>query len=432
MKNDFDYQIRPHAWALSPLIVFLCLYLVTSLIVNDFYKVPITVAFLISSVFSIMITRHLTIHERVMQFSSGAANKNIMLMIWIFILAGAFARSAKDMGAIDATVNLALYLLPGNLLVAGVFLATCFISLSIGTSVGTIVALVPVAVGLADKTGISIPFMTGVVVGGAFYGDNLSFISDTTIAATRTQGCSMRDKFRVNILIATPVALILLIYYMIYGWDLEILYEVEYVEWGKVIPYVIVLGLAIIGVNVMIVLMLGIISTGFVGMAYGDMDVFGWIASMGNGIEGMGELIIVTLLAGGVLEMVRFNGGIAFILHHLTRRVSSKRGAELSIVGLVSFANVCTANNTIAIITVGGMVNDIARQFKIDKRKSAALLDLFSCVVQGLLPFGAQLLIAAELSHSSPLSIIAYLYYPMFLGLFGLISVFIGYPRRFS
>ena len=423
---------KPNGWALMPLVVFLCLYLVTSLIVNDFYKVPITVAFLVASVYAVATTKGLSLNDRILQYSSGAANKNIMLMLWIFILAGAFAQSAKAMGAIDATVNLTLLLLPDNLLLAGIFLASCFISLSIGTSVGTIVALTPVAAGIAMKTDVSLPFMTALVIGGAFFGDNLSFISDTTIAATRTQGCVMRDKFRVNFLIAVPAALLVFIYYIIYGTQVESASEIHAIEWGKVIPYLIVLGTAIAGMNVTLVLLLGVLSTGIIGCIYGSFDLFGWVASMGEGITGMGELIIITLMAGGMLELIRFNGGVDYILHHLTRHVSNKRGAELSIAALVSLANFCTANNTIAIITVGPLANNIAEQFRVDKRKSASILDTFSCVVQGLIPYGAQMLIAAELTKLSPISIIGYLYYPIILGIVALLSILLRYPKRYS
>ena len=386
---------KPSLWALSPLLVFLCLYLVTSIIVNDFYKVPITIAFMVSSVYAVCITKGLSLNERMLQYSIGAANKNIMLMIWIFILAGAFAQSAKDIGAIDATVNLTLLLLPDNLLLAGIFLAACFISLSIGTSVGTIVALVPVAAGIAEKTDMNLAFMTGIVVGGAFFGDNLSFISDTTIAATRTQGCAM-------------------------------------VEWIKILPYLVVLGTAIAGMNVALVLILGIATTGVIGLFTGSIGLFDWLGSMGTGITGMGELIIITLMAGGMLELIRFNGGVDYIIQKLTKHVNSKRGAELCIAALVSIANFCTANNTIAIITVGPLANDIATRYRVDKRKSASILDTFSCVIQGIIPYGAQMLIAAKLASLSPLSIIEYLYYPVAIGIFALLSIFLRYPRRYS
>lgn len=423
---------KPNGWALMPLVVFLCLYLVISLIVNDFYKVPITVAFLVASVYAVAATKGLSLNDRILQYSQGAANKNIMLMIWVFILAGAFAHSAKAMGAIDATVNLTLMLLPDNLLLAGIFIASCFISLSIGTSVGTIVALVPVATGIASKTGVDMAFMTALVVGGAFFGDNLSFISDTTIAATRTQGCLMKDKFRVNSMIAIPAALLVCIYYIIYGMHIETVNEVQQIEWGKVLPYLIVLGTAVIGVNVVLVLLLGLISTGVIGMIYGQFNLFSWFGAMGSGITGMGELIVITLMAGGMLELIRFNGGIDYVLHCLTLRVKSKRAAELGIAALVSFANVCTANNTIAIITVGPLASNIAEQFRIDKRKSASLLDIFSCVVQGLIPYGAQMLFAAELAGLSPINIMEYLYYPMVLGGVALLSILFRYPRRYS
>ncbi len=420
---------KPNGTALMPLAVFLCLYLVTSIIVNDFYKVPITVAFLVASIYAVATTKGLSLNDRIIQYSTGAANKNIMMMIWIFILAGAFAQSAKAMGAIDATVNLTLHLLPDSLLLAGVFLASCFISLSIGTSVGTIVALVPVAVGIAAKTDIGIPFMTALVIGGAFFGDNLSFISDTTIAATRTQGCQMKDKFKMNMLIALPAAIMVFAYYIFYGNNVETIAPVANIEWGKVIPYIIVLVTAVAGVNVMLVLLLGIISTGIIGMAYGAFDFFGWFGSMGSGITGMGELIIITLMAGGMLELIRFNGGVDYILHKLTKKVSGKRGAEFSIAALVSLANMCTANNTIAIITVGPLAADIANEYKIDKRRSASILDIFSCVIQGIIPYGAQMLIAAELASVSPLNIMEFLYYPIVLCVFAILSIILRIPK---
>lgn len=423
-------------WALSPLMVFLCLYLVTSLLVNDFYKVPITVAFLVSSCYAIAITRGLPLEERIHRFSTGAGNKNILLMIWIFILAGAFAQSAKQMGAIDATVNLTLHILPGNLLLAGIFLAACFISLSVGTSVGTIVALTPVAVGLAEKTGIDLPYMVAIVVGGSFFGDNLSFISDTTIAATRTQECRMRDKFRVNSLIVVPAALVVMCIYIVQGVSVSAPPQVQPVEWLKVIPYLLVLGTAVAGINVMLVLLLGILSAGGIGICTGTSGAgnafFDWFGAMGTGITGMGELIIITLLAGGMLETIRYNGGIDFIIARLTRHVRSKRGAELSIAALVSIANLCTANNTIAIITTGPIAKDIALRFHLDRRKTASILDTFSCLVQGLIPYGAQMLLAAGLASISPLSIIGNLYYPFCMGTCALLAILLRYPRRYS
>lgn len=419
-------------WALSPLVVFLCLYLVTSLVAGDFYKVPITVAFVVASAYAMLITRKMKLSERLDRFSAGAAHKNIMLMIWIFVLAGAFAASAKAMGAVDATVNLTLRILPDNLLLPGIFLASCFISLAIGTSVGTIVALVPVAAGIADQTGLAVPLMTAVVVGGAFFGDNLSFISDTTIAATRTQECDMRDKFKVNSMIVVPAAVVVTLLYLYESWSLQIPSQTEPVAWIKVIPYLVVLGTALAGMNVMIVLVLGLVFAGGIGLLTGSFGIFDWFGSMGSGITDMGQLIIVTLLAGGMLELIRVGGGINYVITRLTRRVHNKRGAELSIAALVSIANCCTANNTIAIITVGPIAKGIADRFGVDLRKSASILDTFSCFVQGLIPYGAQLLMAAGLTALSPLDIMRYLYYPVLMGVFALLSILFRFPRRYS
>ena len=427
-----EHPVKANFWALSRLFIFLGVYLITSLIVNDFYKVPITVAFVISSVVAILMTRREKLSDRIARFSGGASDKNIMLMIWIFILAGAFAQSAKAMGAIEATVNLALHILPDNLLLAGIFIAACFISLAVGTSVGTIVALTPVAVGIAEKTGVELPFMVAIVVGGAFFGDNLSFISDTTIAATKTQGCRMKDKFKVNSMIVVPAAVLVLLFYIIEGVQVQAPAQIAEIEWVKVIPYVAVLGTALAGINVMLVLLLGIGITGLIGLCTSGFDLFGYFGAMGTGITGMGELIVITLLAGGMLEMIRYNGGIAYIIERLTRHVSSKRFAELSIAGLVCLANLCTANNTIAIITTGPIARNIAERFHIDRRKSASILDTFSCFIQGIIPYGAQMLIAAELADLSPLAIIRYLYYPVLIGIFGLLAIAFRYPRHYS
>ncbi len=418
--------------ALSPLAVFLCLYLVTSLVMGDFYKMPITVAFAVSAVYGVCITTGLTLKERIASFSAGASDSNIMLMIWIFILAGAFATTARDMGAIDSTVALLLRLLPDGLIPAGLFLAACFISLSVGTSVGTIVALVPVAAGIADATSSNMAMVVAIVVGGAFFGDNLSFISDTTIAATRTQGCGMLDKFRANLRIVLPAAIVVFGFYLFYGLEFpseRIVYgEVDYL---KIVPYIVVLVTALSGMNVALVLVLGILCAGIIGLATGSVaGVFGLAASMGAGIDGMSELIIITLLAGGMMELIRYNGGIDYIISNLTRRVSGRRGGEFCIAALVSLANVCTANNTIAIITVGPLAADISRRYGIDPRKSASILDTFSCVVQGVLPYGAQLLMAASLSGVSPLSIIGYLYYPMAVFVCAVLGILIKNRRR--
>jgi len=418
--------------ALSPLMVFIVLYLVTSIIARDFYKVPITVAFMISSIFAVAISGNQPLQKRIETFSRGAGTGNLMLMLWIFVMAGAFANSAKLMGSIDATVNLTLTLLPAELLLAGLFLAACFISLSIGTSVGTIVALVPIAAGIAQSTGTPNAMMTAVVVGGAFFGDNLSFISDTTIAATQTQGCRLSDKFRVNFYIVAPAALIILGIYSLMGTSMQSPSNIPQIELLKVVPYLVVLITAIFGMNVMAVLTLGLILTGIIGMLNGSYDVYGWFKAMGDGILGMGELIIITMMAGGLLEIVRKNGGIDFIIQKLTAHVSSKRGAEFSIAALVTLTNICTANNTVAIITVGGIAKQIGDRFGVDNRKCASLLDTFSCFTQGIIPYGAQLLMAAGLAHLNPIDIIPFLYYPMALGVSAMLAIMLRLPKHYS
>ena len=424
--------------ALSPLIVFLGLYLISCIIAQDFYAIPISAAFLLASVYAITICKGDSLEDKISVFSKGAGDKNVLLMIWIFVLAGAFASTAKDIGAIDATVNLALKILPGKLLYAGLFLAACFISMSIGTSVGTIVALVPLAAGIAQEISFSsdlasnTAFITGIIVGGSFFGDNLSFISDTTIAATRSQGCSMADKFKVNLRIVGPAALVVTILYVILGASVEASPEAGAVNWILLIPYVLIIGLALSGLNVTAVLTIGILVNAVLGFISGRLTWSGWLVSIGNGISGMGDLIMVTMLAGGMLEVIRVNEGLDYIVNGLTKRISGKRGAEFSIAGLVSLANLCTANNTIAIITTGQIARDIAERFGIDPRKAASIMDTFSCLVQGFIPYGAQLLMAAGLAGVSSISISGYLYYPFVMGLFAIGAIIFRLPRRYS
>ena len=394
---------------------------------------PITVAFTVASIYAVAITRGIKLEERIRQYSRGASDPNILLMIWIFVLAGAFATGAKSMGAIDATVNLILSLLPSSLLLPGLFIAACFISLSIGTSVGTVIALVPIALGLGESLGLSNAYVAAVVTGGAFFGDNLSFISDTTIAATRTQGCSMKDKFRANIAIVLPAAIIALALYFVVGLELPAVRPSgEEDSFLLTLPYLLVLVAAVAGMNVLGVLTLGIIACGAVGLGTGTLPAWDWIAALGSGITGMGELIIVTLMAGGMLELIRYNGGIDYLLRHLTRGISGKRGAELTIAILVSVANLCTANNTIAILTTGKVSREITKQYSLDPRKTASILDTFSCFVQGLIPYGAQLLLASKLAGVSPMDIVPNLYYPFIMGACALLSILLRFPRRYS
>ena len=418
--------------ALSPIIVLLTIYLAGSIVAGDFYKIPIAVAFMTASVYAIAITRGGTINERIDNFSKGAGNPRIMYMVWIFVLAGAFAALAKAMGAVDATVNLTLNLIPGNYLPAGIFIAACFVSMSIGTSVGTIVALTPVVTALATQMNCDTAWLVAIVVGGSFFGDNLSFISDTTIAATQTQGCSMRSKFKTNITLVMPAAVVTLLLYAFSGNSIEEI-AAPAVTWSesiKCVPYIIVIVCALLGMNVLAVLITGIVIAAGMGLAYGSLNGISVFTEMGGGIMGMCELIIVTLLAGGLLEIVRLNGGIDYLIRIVTLRVRSRRAAELAITALTALANICTANNTIAILTVGNISHDISRKFGISPRRSASLMDTTSCFVQGVIPYGAQLLMASGLATISPISIIPHLYYPMCIGVMVIISIFVKIPSR--
>jgi Na+/H+ antiporter NhaC len=431
-KMDGIQEKKMNGWlALSPLVVFLLVYLVSSLIANDFYKVPVTSAFLIASIYAVAMTRG-KIKDNVEIFSKGAGASSVMLMIWIFALAGAFASTAKAIGSIEATVNLTLMVLPGKLILAGLFVAACFISMAIGTSVGTIVALVPIAAGVASQTGIGIPLVTAIIVGGAFFGDNLSFISDTTIAATQSQGCSMADKFKTNIWIAAPAALIVTIIYVLMGLDFSSTPEVGRVNPLLLLPYVAIIVLAICGMNVLAALTVGLGINAVLGFANGSFGWIGFLSECGNGIAEMASLIFVTMLAGGMLEIIRHNGGLDFIIRGLTKRIPGPRGAEFCIAGLVSLANLCTANNTIAIITTGGIAKNITDKFGLDPRRSASILDVFSCIVQGIIPYGAQMLMASGLAGIPAFQIIGYLYYPFVLFGTACLAIIFKFPRRFA
>ena len=414
--------------SLLPLLFFIVIYLVASIVAGDFYKVPITVAFMLTAIVAVATSRG-RLTKRLQRFTRGAAEPNLLLMIWIFVLAGAFANSAKEMGSISDMVNLTLSVVPPDALLAGIFLASALISLSIGTSVGTIVALTPIAIGMAETMEVSKAMLTAIVVGGSFFGDNLSFISDTTVVATQSQGVKMSDKFRTNIRIALPAALLMVVVYAIMGRSLSVPTNLPDVNFLKVMPYIVVLVAAACGVNVLLVLCLGILLTGGVGMISGDYDIYSWFAAMGNGVSGMGELIIITMLAGGVLEIVRSNGGIRYIMHKILSHVRSQRSAELSIAALVSIVDLCTANNTVAIITVAGIAKDISQRFSLDPKRVASILDTFSCTMQGIIPYGAQLLMAAGLAKCNPVDLMPYLYYPLTLGLFALITILIRRNR---
>ena len=428
--------------ALSPLIILIAL--ITIFTIYSVQKgdqgasLSLTVAFMVSSIYAVAISGGMPIKKRIDTYSKGAGANNLMLMLWIYVLAGSFAASAKAMGAVDATVNLALSILPTSMILPGLFLAACFISVSIGTSVGTVVALVPIAAGVAHSMDANIGLMTAIIVGGAYFGDNLSFISDTTVVATQTQNCKMSDKFKVNSQIVVPAAILILIVYSVMGAGLQAPTHVGTVEIWKVIPYLMVLITAIAGMNVMAVLTLGTLLCGIIGIICHSLgetqsyDLFGWFAAMGNGIIGMGELVIIAMMAGGMLEIIRENGGINFIIDKITSHVKNKRGAELSIAALVSMVNICTANNTVAILTVGNIAKKIGDKYGVDNRKAASILDTFSCTVQGLIPYGVQMLLAAGLAGISPMEILPYLYYPVAIGAAALLAILLRYPKRYS
>lgn len=426
--------------ALSPLLLLLAL--IAAIIVmsvadagsdgKTMPAMPLTVAFLVASVYAIAMSGGMPLNQRIDTYSRGAGATDLLLMLWIYVLAGAFAASAKAIGSIDATVSLTLDLLPPGLILPGLFLAACFISISIGTSVGTVVALVPIAAGIAAQTAEPVALVTAAVVGGAYFGDNLSFISDTTVVSTQTQHCKMSDKFRVNVMIVAPAALVVLAAYAALGAGVSAPAAGGRADIVKVLPYLAVLVAAICGTNVMVVLAGGTILCGAIGLACGDLGVLGWLTTMNDGIVGMGEMVIIAMMAGGMLGIIRKNGGIDYLIQRLTAHVSTRRGAELSIAALVSLVNICTANNTIAILTVGGISRRIGDRFGVDNRKAASILDTFSCCVQGVLPYGVQALLAAGLAGISPIDLLPYLYYPLAIGIAALLAIIIRYPRRYS
>ena len=408
--------------AVSPLLVFLLVYLVSSLVAGDFYKVPVSAVFLLAGVYGIAVAEG-PLTQRLATFSRGAGHPNVLLMIWIFLRAGAFAQTARSIGAVDATVSLMLSVLPPRWLLSGLFVIACFLSMAMGTSVGTIVALMPIGAGIAAECGIPVPYMAALIVGGSFFGDNLSFISDTTIAATRAAGCEMRDKFRANLRIVLPAFLAVTVIYFIRGGQLSAAPAQSAAGWYLALPYLLIITLSLCGLNVTGVLASGIAAVALLGFLTGRLGWVSWLGAVGEGVAGMSDLIIVTLLAGGLLELIRAGGGLDLIIRSLSKGIRGRREAELAIAGIVSLANLCTANNTVAIITTGGIAHDIAERFGVPARKTASLLDTFSCLVQGLIPYGAQLLMAAGLAEISPAAIIPFLYYPFLMGLCAIVSI---------
>ena len=417
---------HPSGKALLPLGVFFLLYIITFISTGDLSKMPVSVAFLTASAIAILSARGKNIMQRIEIFCHGSANSTIMLMVVIFILAGAFSATARAMGAVDATVNMILYLLPANIVMASIFITSCFISMSMGTSCGSIAALVPIAVGISSQTGLDLPMLIGIIVGGSMFGDNLSFISDTTIVSTRTQNVEMKDKFKANFRLVMPVAIIILMIYVFLGFTGSHKMETvtANIEWIKVIPYLVVLITALCGINVIIVLSSGIVLSGIIGFFTGGFTIWEWCSAISNGIViDMGELIIVSLMAGGMFEIIRFNGGISWLIIKLTNNIHSHRQAESAISGLVAFTNICTANNTIALIITGPMAKQIGDKYSLNPKRVASIIDTVSCSIQSFLPYGAQLLIAAGLASVNPVEIIPHLYYSFALGLTVIISI---------
>ena len=425
MKN------KGNGLALLPLGVFILVYLGGAMLAKDFYAISIIVPFLAAALTALLMNRKENFNDKIEIFCKGAGNSNILLMVLIFILAGSFAQVAKDMGAVDSTVNLGLSLLPSRLLIPGMFIIGCFISLSIGTSMGTIVALVPIAVGIADKTGIAVALAVGAVVSGAMFGDNLSIISDTTIAATRTQGCEMKDKFKMNFRIVLPAAILTAVVFMVLTRNASAI-SLDALDFNlfQILPYIIVIATALLGVNVIIVLLLGILSSGLIGFIFGSFDILGFFNSISTGISGMSELIIISILIAGTIEIIKHNGGIDFILNKGLRSFKSKRGAEYGIATLESLVDICTANNTVAIVTVGPIAKDISNEFDLEPKRVAGIMDMFSCVFQGIIPYGAQLISAAGLAAISPFSIMKYLFYPYLMGICAIIAIYFYWRNK--
>lgn len=420
---------KGNPWALIPFAVFLVLFIGSGIITGDFYKFPVIVAIVFAAAVTLTMNRKESFNQKVEIFTRGAGESNIMLMVMIFLLAGAFSETANGMGAVDSTVNLALSVVPQNLLMVGVFIIACFISLSMGTSMGTIVALAPIGVGISEQTDISLPLSMAAVIGGAMFGDNLSFISDTTIAAVRTQGTKMKDKFKVNFLIVLPAAIITCVILSVLTMGEQANINQQPFDWIKILPYLGVLITALAGVNVFLVLAFGIVFAGLIGLVDGSYNLMELIQKISDGMAGMYEISFLAILIAGMVEVIKHNGGIDYLLHLVTRKIKSKKGAEFGIAGLVSLTDLSTANNTISIIIAGPLAKNIAGKYGIDPRRSASLLDVFSCSIQGLIPYGAQMLVAAGVASISPVSILAYSYYPILIGVCGVVAILSGFPR---
>ncbi|MCA1061504.1 Na+/H+ antiporter NhaC family protein [Rossellomorea aquimaris] len=422
-------QEKGNLLALLPLIIFVSLFLGAGIISGDFYAFPVLVSIIIASVVALVMNRKESLTAKIERFAKGAGHPDIMIMVFIFLLAGAFSGVAEKMGAVDSTVNFALSVLPGNLIIVGLFIIAAFISLSMGTSMGTIAALAPIGAGISSGADISLPLAMATVIGGAMFGDNLSFISDTTIAAVRTQKTEMKDKFKVNFFIVLPAAIITMVILFILTLGTPSSVEAESFNWVKILPYLGVIIGALAGLNVFVVLLGGILLAGIIGFVDGSFTPSSYFGSVADGMTGMAEIVILSILIGGVVELIRHNGGIQAILYQATRKIKSPQGAQLATAGLVSATNLCTANNTISIIIAGPLAKTLSERYGVDARKSASILDIFSCAIQGLIPYGAQALLVAEVAGISPLSIIPYAFYPVLIAVCGLIAIQFALPK---
>ena len=410
--------------ALLPIGVFLIIFLGAGIVFKDFYAMPAIVAFLIALFVAFLQNKELSFNKKIEVIAKGVVEENIITMSLIFLCAGGFSGAVTAAGGVDSTVNLGLSLIPAHFAVAGLFLIGCFISVSMGTSMGTIAALAPIAVGISEKTGFALSICIGAVVCGAMFGDNLSMISDTTIAAVKTQGCEMKDKFKANFFIVLPAAIItvLIFWFVTRNMNFHLEENLSYSLW-EVLPYMVVLLGALIGINVFVVLISGIVISLIVGVSMGHIALSEMFQVVGNGVTSMYDITVISIIVACIVSLVKEHGGIQFILNLIKSKINGRRGAEFGIALLALFVDACTANNTVAIVMTGPIAKEISEEFDVDPRRSASLLDMFTSVGQGIIPYGAQLLSAATLTGLTPLQIIPNLYYPLLMGVCGVLTI---------
>lgn len=419
-----EKEKKGRAIALLPIGVFLIIFLGAGIVFNDFYAMPAIVAFLIALFVAFLQNKELSFNKKIEVIAKGVGEENIITMSLIFLCAGGFSGAVTAAGGVDSTVNLGLSLIPAHFAVAGLFLIGCFISVSMGTSMGTIAALAPIAVGISEKTGFALSICIGAVVCGAMFGDNLSMISDTTIAAVKTQGCEMKDKFKANFFIVLPAAIItvLIFWFVTRNMNFHLEENLSYSLW-EVLPYMVVLLGALIGINVFVVLISGIVISLIVGVSMGHIALSEMFQVVGNGVTSMYDITVISIIVACIVSLVKEHGGIQFILNLIKSKINGRRGAEFGIALLALFVDACTANNTVAIVMTGPIAKEISEEFDVDPRRSASLLDMFTSVGQGIIPYGAQLLSAATLTGLTPLQIIPNLYYPLLMGVCGVLTI---------